>query len=230
MGTTTSLARIAALVGDPARASMLEALMDGRALTAKELALAARVAPATASGHLAQLTDGQLLSVLPQGRHRYFRLASPRVASMLESVMDLAATTERQRPRVRTPREDALRRARSCYDHLAGRLGVAIAASLVERSHLLLDDEACELTAAGSRFLDQRLGVDADGLAAGRRRLCRPCLDWTERRLHLGGAAGAAIARRCFALGWIERKPGSRALDITARGSEELRDAFGFAG
>lgn len=229
MSTTSSLAQIAALVGDPARATMLEALMDGRALTAKELALNAGVTPATASGHLAQLTAGQLLTVLPQGRHRYFRLASPRVAKMLESVMDVAADAPRPRPRVRTPRDEALRRARTCYDHLAGRLGVAIAASLVERGHLLLDDEAGELTAGGTRFLDQRLGVDPDGLASGRRRLCRPCLDWTERRPHLGGIVGAAIARRCFALGWIERQTGSRALVITASGATGLGEAFDFA-
>jgi DNA-binding transcriptional ArsR family regulator len=230
MCTTTPLAQIAALLGDPARANMLEALMEGRALTAKELALVAHVAPATASGHLARLTEGGLLCVLPRGRHRYYRLAGPKVAAMIESVMDVAADRVPRRPRAPSRREAALRRARTCYDHIAGRLGVAIADSLAERDFLRLDDDAAELTAAGAGFLAERLGIDSGRLGARRRILCRPCLDWTERRPHLAGAVGAAIAGRCFDLGWLLRQPGSRALAITASGSASLRETFGFAG
>jgi DNA-binding transcriptional ArsR family regulator len=211
------IAEIAALVGDPARANILSALMDGRALSAGELAYLAHVTPQTASAHLAKLVDARLLTDERRGRNRYFRLAAPEVARMLEEIMAVAvARAPRYRPA--WMRDEALRSARTCYDHLAGRLGVALAGSLAERGHVLLDDDGGEVTEDGARFLTG-FGLDLAGAAGKRRRFCRPCLDWSERRPHLGGAVGAALAQRCFALGWIERVKNSRAVAITPTGS-----------
>lgn len=222
------MAEVAALVGDSARANMLDTLMDGRAFTATELAFAARVSAPTASAHLAKLVDARLLSVVKQGRHRYYRLASPLVGRMLEGIMAVAAIETPPRYRPRSSRDEALLLARTCYDHLAGRLGVAIADSLVARSRLILNDDAGEVTAQGVEFL-RDLGVE---LAAVPRRnprmFCRPCLDWTERRPHLAGALGGMLAHRCFELGWLERRRDSRAVAVTARGRDGFRDAFGF--
>jgi DNA-binding transcriptional ArsR family regulator len=220
-----NIAEVAALVGDPARANMLVALMDGRALTAKELAFAASVSPQTASGHLAKLADGRLLTCVRQGRHRYYRVASPLVARMLESITLVAAIEAPPRHRPHSPRDDALRLARTCYDHLAGRLGVAIADALVVRGAVILSDDGGEVTADGAAFLADRLALDLARMPR-RRAFCRPCLDWSERRFHLAGAVGAALADRCFALGWGERLRGSRAVAITARGQVALRELF----
>jgi len=218
------IAEIAALVGDQARANMLSALMDGGEASAGELAYAAHVSPQTASAHLAKLVEARLLADRRRGRNRYFRLASPEVARMLEEIMAVAvARTPRYRPA--WMRDEALRSARTCYDHLAGRLGVALADSLAERGHLLLDDDGGEVTEDGARFFD-RFGLDLAGAAGQRRRFCRPCLDWSERRLHLGGAVGAALAQRCFALGWIERIKDSRAVAITPQGRDGFRAEF----
>ncbi len=223
-----TMAEVAALVGDPARAVILDQLMDGRALTATELAFAARVAAPTASGHLGKLLDARLLSVVKQGRHRYYRLASPLVSRMLEGIMAVAAIETPPRHRPRSPRDEALRLARTCYDHLAGRTGVAIADSLVERGRLILDDDGGELTADGLAFI-ARLDIDRAALQRrGGRLFCRPCLDWTERRPHLAGALGAALAQRCFDLGWLERLRDSRAVAITTRGRAGMRELFGF--
>jgi DNA-binding transcriptional ArsR family regulator len=223
MGESTRIATIAALLGDPARANILSALMDGRALTAKELAFAAHVTAQTASGHLAKLADGGLLTADRQGRHRYFRLASPLVGQMLEGVMAVAGpgpvhpTTWRG--------GEALRAARTCYDHLAGRLGVALADALSERDHVALGADGGEVTEAGRRFLAE-FGAEP---GPGRRVFCRPCLDWSERRPHLAGRVGAALANRCFELGWIKRQSDTRAVAITAAGHSGFRDSFGFA-
>jgi DNA-binding transcriptional ArsR family regulator len=222
-----SVAEVAALVGDPARTNMLVALMDGRALTAKELAFAAGVSPQTASGHLAKLAATRLLTCIRQGRHRYYRLASPLVARMLESITLVAAIEAPPRHRPRSPRDDALHLARTCYDHLAGRLGVAIADALVARQAVVLGDDGGEVTASGAAFLMDRLAIDLAEIPR-RRAFCRSCLDWSERRPHLAGAIGAALADRCFALGWIERLRDSRALAITRRGRSELRELFSF--
>lgn len=219
------MAEIAALVGDPARANILNALFDGRALTATELSFAASVSPQTASGHLAKLTQANLLSVVKQGRHRYFKLASPLVAQMLESIMAVASMAP-PRYRPRTPREDAMRRARTCYDHFAGLLGVGIADSLCQRGHVILSEEGGEVTESGMRFLAD-LGADVS--SPSRRPFCRHCLDWTERRPHLAGIVGAAITLRCFDLGWVKRERNPRALAITPKGQEGLRRTFGFS-
>jgi DNA-binding transcriptional ArsR family regulator len=217
------LAEIAALVGDPARANMLMALLDGRALTATELAFLARITPQTASGHLAKLVDGRLLSVAKQGRHRYFRLASPLVGRMLESINAMAALEGPPRHRPRSPADEALRRARYCYDHLAGRLGVGLADALIARGHVEFGEDGGVVTQAGAEFL-ARFGCDL--AARARRAFCRPCLDWSERRPHIAGAVGAALAARCFDLGWIARMRDSRAVSITAKGRAGLRETF----
>ncbi|MBL8838031.1 MAG: helix-turn-helix transcriptional regulator [Alphaproteobacteria bacterium] len=227
MSNATSMAAVAALVGDTARAIMLDALIGGRALTAGELAFVAGVSAPTASAHLAKLSDGGMVTVVKQGRHRYFRLASPLVARMLEGIMVVASVDAPPRFRPRLPRDEALRLARTCYDHFAGRLGVALADQLVARSLIVMGDDAGELTEEGSAFL-REFGVEiAPDARRHARAFCRPCLDWTERRLHLAGAVGASIARRCFALGWVARVRDGRALSISRPGADGFRRVFG---
>ncbi|HEX7216481.1 MAG TPA: helix-turn-helix domain-containing protein [Methylomirabilota bacterium] len=223
MITGPIIAEVAALVGDPARATMVSALLDGRALTASELARVARVTPQTASTHLAKLTAAGLLRVLPSGRHRHFRLASPAVADMIDGIVAVALE---QRPRYRplSRHARALSAARICYDHLAGRLSVALTDSLVAREYIVLDAEAAEITTAGARFFaDFGIGPPR----SSRRRYCRLCLDWTERRPHIAGAIGAAITRRCFDLGWMQRMTGSHAVIVTPSGRRGFRQRFG---
>jgi DNA-binding transcriptional ArsR family regulator len=223
MTDPNGIAATAALLGDPARANMLAALMDGRSLTAKELAYAAHVTPQTASGHLAKLADGGLLTANRQGRHRYYRLASPLVGQMLEGVMAVAGPAPTHPGSWRGG--EALRTARTCYDHLAGRLGVALADALSERGHVALSADGGEVTATGALFLDEFGAAPAPG----RRVFCRPCLDWSERRPHLAGRVGAALACRCFELGWIARQRDTRAVAITAAGRDGFRQRFGIA-
>jgi DNA-binding transcriptional ArsR family regulator len=231
MTSQSAFTEVAALAGDPARAGMLHALMDGRALTASELARAAGITPQTASGYLARLAVGGLLSVENQGRHRYHRLASPAVAQMLEGIMQVASGLGATRPRlVIGPRDAALRAARTCYDHLAGRLGVALADALVEGGQIELASDGGMVTKAGIAFFS-RIGIDLDGLATrgGRRSvrvLCRPCLDWSERRPHIAGTIGAALCAHSFESGWIRRNSGTRAVTITPKGQQVFRDEF----
>jgi DNA-binding transcriptional ArsR family regulator len=230
MASNARFAEIAELAGDPARAGMLHALMDGRALTASELARVAGVTPQTASGHLARLAAASLVSVQPQGRHRYHRLASPAVAQMIESIMQVASATEHPRRTLSVgPRDAALRAARTCYDHLAGRLGVALTDALVEGGQLELSTDAGLVTEHGLTLF-RRIGVDIDALMAerGKRRiLCRPCLDWSERRPHLAGAVGAALCACSFAAGWIRRLDGTRAVTLTPKGQRVFRERLG---
>jgi DNA-binding transcriptional ArsR family regulator len=230
MPTNAALAETAALIGEPARAAMLAALLDGRALTAGELAEAAGITPQTASGHLGKLTEARLLAMARQGRHRYHRLASPAVARLIESLLDVAATSAR-RPVATGPRDAALRRARTCYDHLAGRLAVAIADAMAARGQIELTPDGGAVTAAGQDFLAGLgvAGLGAAGAPARGRLFCRPCLDWSERRPHVAGVLGAALCTRCFELGWIRRKAGGRALEITPPGWRGFAEAFGIA-
>jgi len=216
MRAGTDLARMASLVGDPARANMLAALMGGTALTASELALEGGVTLPTASAHLARLTEGGLTKVTPQGRHRYYRLAGQEVAAMLESIMGVAATLG-PRKVLPGPRDTALRRARVCYDHLAGETGVALYDRLVAGGIVAEDGDAVRLNGDGRGWF-AALGIDVDGLSRSRRPLCRACLDWSARRSHLGGALGAAVLQRIFAKGWARRETGTRVVAFTPPG------------
>ncbi|PSH69708.1 transcriptional regulator [Phyllobacterium brassicacearum] len=226
MSNNARFAEIAALAGDPGRASMLNGLMDGRALTASELAQLAGITAQTASSHLTKMTEAGLLQVEKQGRHRYHRLASPAVAQMIESIMRIAAP-EVSVKAVRTgPRDAALRAGRTCYDHLAGHLGVSITDALIDAGHLELGIDAGEVTDSGLVLFD-RAGIDVDVIAKRGRILCRPCLDWSERRPHLAGAIGAALCSHCFDNGWIRRIEGTRAVSVTPNGQRQLRETFG---
>ena len=220
MITGPIIAEIATLVGDPARATILSALLDGRALTASELALAAQITPQTASTHLGKLTKAGLLLVDRNGRHRCFRLASPKVAEMIEGIVAVALE---KRPKFRplSRQARAVSAARICYDHLAGRLSVDLTDSLVVREYIVLDDQAAEITTAGTRFFTEF------GIAFPTPRLTRLCLDWTERRPHIAGALGAAITKRFFELGWIERVKRSHAVIVTPLGRRGLQETFG---
>ncbi len=232
MASNAMFAEVAALAGDPARAGMLHALMDGRALSASELARVAGITPQTATGHLARMTTAGLLCVEKQGRHRYHRLATPAVAQMIESIMRVASALDPERPKlVVGPRDAAMRTARTCYDHLAGRLGVALADALVASGHAEITSDGGMVTDAGVAFLD-RVGIDvAPLLERGGKRsgrvLCRPCLDWSERRPHIAGSLGAELCRQSFAHNWIRRIEGSRAVAITPKGYQIFREAFG---
>lgn len=216
------IAAVAALVGDPARANMLAELLGGRALAAGELARAAGVAPSTASEHLAKLAEAGLLERLRQGRSRYYRLASDEVAAMLESILVLAVDPA-PRPRAVPRVPAALKAARTCYDHIAGELGVAIADALLGSGDLVLTPDGGELTAKGLTRL-RPLGIA--GPAPSRRRYCRACLDWSERRPHLAGTLGAEILQNSLALGWVRRGEG-RTLSVTIKGRAGWRGLLG---
>jgi DNA-binding transcriptional ArsR family regulator len=219
------IAIVASLIGDPARANMLTALMSGKALTASELAREAGVTAQTASGHLAKLQDGGLVLCTQQGRHRYFRLSAPEIADLLESLMGIAVT--RGLAKTRTgPRDGALRRARVCYDHLAGEEGIRLVDCLVSSGWLSAKDGAFAVTAPGRRFFCD-FGLDMDALENQKRPLCRACLDWSERRPHLGGGLGAALLRRFQEQGWMRRIEGSRVVQVTPKGYLGLRRMLG---
>jgi DNA-binding transcriptional ArsR family regulator len=225
LGNHPSIAEVAALIGSPARANVLMALLDGHALTAGELAYVAGVSAQTTSGHLAKLTEAQLLTLTKRGRNSYYRLASPLICRMLEGIMAVAADGPR-RFQPPWPGNEELRLARTCYDHLAGQLGVALTDSLVTRERVMLTEDGGMVTAAGEDFL-RGFGVDIDRLSRGRRAFCRPCLDWSERRVHLAGALGSALAARCFEVGWIARIRDTRALRITPLGKQGFAETFG---
>mgnify|MGYP002780798469 CR=1 FL=1 len=210
------IARIASLVGDPARANMLTALMTGKALTASELASEAGITAPTASSHLRKLSDGQLIRVRQQGRHRYYALADDRVARSLEALMDLAAGTGHVRTRT-GPRDHALREARVCYNHLAGQMATRLFDRLAAQRYLGFTRDGLALTADGTAFFAQ-LGIDLAQLSTQRGPLCRECLDWSERRSHLAGSLGRALLTTILARGWATRDPGSRAVLFSPKG------------
>ena len=221
------VARIAALVGDPARAGMLLALMAGRALTARELAAVARITPATGSRHLALLVDAGLLRVSRQGRHRYHQLASRDVARLLEGIMQLAVSGTAPAPAT-GPRDPRMRFARTCYDHLAGRLAVALADRLVEERAVVIEEDTALLTDRAPAVLAS-LGLDGvtQAQGSGKRPACRPCLDWGERRMHLAGQLGALLCSHCLREGWLLQGANSRTLELTPRGARAFRDWLG---
>ena len=218
---------IASLIGEPARAEMLTALLADRALTATELATIAGVGKATASTHLAKLRDAGLLAVQDQGRHRYFRLADRDVAHLLESLMGVAFRTGAVRLKS-SPREPALRRARVCYDHLAGELGVQAFEALLALQAFEADATGLHITPAGIRWF-AALGVDVDAVQSQRRMMCRACLDWSERRHHLAGAWGAALLQRLFERGWARRIKDTRIVQFTPPGEREFQALFDVA-
>jgi DNA-binding transcriptional ArsR family regulator len=227
MVETSRIAEIGFLLGEPARTAMLTALMDGRALTAGELAECAGVTPQTASGHIARLAAADLLRVEKQGRHRYHRLASAEVAQIIEGMMQIASRSAPVRRLAVGPRDEALRRARTCYDHLAGRLGVAIADALAAKGAVELETEAGVVTPQGVAFFAD-IGIDlAAQLGRPKRAVCRPCLDWSERRPHLAGKLGAAICRHFIDRRWVRRIEGTRALRIAPEGRAALQTLFG---
>ena len=224
MNAHVPISSVAALVADPARARMLTALMDGRARTAKELAYGAGITPQTASSHLAKLCGAHLLTMERQSRHRYYQLAAPSVGNAVEALMAVSPV----RPRAAAPEGplDGLRLARTCYDHLAGRLGVSLTDAMVRRRLLTPAGRDYRLTPAGERFFE-RMGVDLDGARRQRRVFAHQCLDWSERRAHLAGSLGAALARRCLDLRWVRQVEEERTLTLTPQGRRALRTWFG---
>ena len=218
------IARIANLVGDPARANMLSALMNGGALTASELALEAGVGLPTASSHLSKLIDGGLLTVASEGRHRYYALAGPDVAAMIEAISGVAAHAGPQRTRP-GPRDATMREARVCYDHLAGEHAVAMFEGLLAQGVLQSDGDRIRIGKSGpARFA--AIGIDTAVFEGQRRPVCRACLDWSVRRSHLAGALGAAILDKILAEKWARREPEGRAIIFSPNGKVAFAKAF----
>ena len=224
------IAHVAALIGDPARANMLTALMGGQALTASELAREGGVTAQTASSHLAKMAEAGLLVRRKHGRHRYFALAGDEVGRMLEAMMGVAAASGQARTRT-GPKEPAMRDARVCYDHLAGTQAVAVLDALIARGAVeevadAAGDADLVLTDAGATLFE-RFGIDLPTLQQARRPVCRACLDWSERRFHLGGGLGAAVLTALYDRGWAKREDGTRVVRFTNSGLAQFRDMFG---
>ena len=222
-----NVATPAALIADPARAAMLMALFDGRAQPASTLAYIAGISPQAASNHLAKLLDGGMVSVESEGRHRYYRLAKPEIAAALEALACVASPIRTLEPPL-SREAKRLRDARSCYDHLAGRLGVAITEALLDRGFLEADDDSKRIAVspAGKAWFAE-LGVNIDDIKPGKHGIARRCLDWTERRHHLAGPVGARLLEKLLELGWLRRKGVGRNLEITEGGRYELKDRLG---
>lgn len=224
MSTTPDLTRLAGTIGDARRVQMLVLLMEGRALTAKELALGSGIEPATASAHLRRLLDDGLVASTAQGRHKYFRIADHQVAQIVEALMRIA---ERQpNPSSRPAAREPIREARFCYDHLAGSLGTGLLAVMRRKGWLLpaptdAVPKALEVTPKGARAL-HALGIRLPEVRSRRRQFACTCLDWSERRDHLGGALGAALAAHFTESGWIARKKHTRVVNITAEGGAQF--------
>ena len=224
MTEAANLVEVAALIGDTARATVLAALMGGRAMTSGELAAAANVNTATMSEHLAKLEAANLVSVAADGRFKYYRIASPRIAAMMESMLAVAAIDTPLRYRPRSASDTALRTARTCYDHLAGALGVCLADTMIAAGHIELAADGGEVTPAGLAFFhEHKVALE---VGKSKRVFCRPCLDWSERRYHIAGIVGAAICRTAFERGWVARIAGTRAISVTTDGRRAFRDVF----
>lgn len=220
MISTSTVAEIGSVLGDPARANMMIGMLDGRAWTARELADLAGVSPQTASSHLTRLVNAQMIRVEKQGRHRYHRIASPEIARLIEQMHVTGAAIAASRRSDPGPADAVMRELRSCYDHLAGRIAVELAGKL------LTSDEGGGLNLDASARLS-RVGIDLQALSLGRRPLCRTCLDWSERRPHVAGALGAAMLDRFGEMGWVRHRKMSRALILTAAGERGLAEIFG---
>ncbi|MDO9415789.1 ArsR/SmtB family transcription factor [Pararhizobium sp.] len=222
------IAQLGSLVGDPARANMLTALLSGKALTATELAAAAGITAQTASSHLAKLEAGGLIIQRKQGRHRYFSLTDDDVGFMLESLMGFAANRGFNRHRT-GPKDPALRKARICYNHLAGDFGVRMLDSLMADGTIVPVGDDLELSETGKTGM-QALGIDVEALSRQKRPVCRSCLDWSERRSHLAGSLGQALLDHFFAKGWAKREKESRAVLFTATGEKTFLGLFPASG
>jgi DNA-binding transcriptional ArsR family regulator len=221
-----SFSGTAFLLADPARAAMLMALLDGRALPAGELAYAARVTAQTASSHLAKLLAGGVVALETEGRHRYYRLAGSHVAQALEHLAAIRPQTQIRR-RALSPEAQRLRFCRSCYDHLAGQVGVAVTRALEDHEYLRpTENKRLEVTPAGSEWL-AGLGIDLRGVKPARGGLARQCLDWTERQHHVAGPVAVELMAALCASGWLRRGRASRAVDVLPKGRRELRAQLG---
>jgi DNA-binding transcriptional ArsR family regulator len=218
------IAHIAALIGDPARANMLTALMSGKALTASELAEEAGVTLQTASSHLSKLDQGGLVRPRRQGRHKYFSLANDDVARVLEGLMGLAAGSGHLRSRS-GPKDPALRKARICYNHLAGNMGIQLFDSLIHRGFLRTEDEALDLSEDGRAFVTV-FGIDVERLESGKMPVCRECLDWSERRSHLAGSLGRALLGRFEEMGWVTMERAARIVRFSPAGETAFASSF----
>ena len=219
------IARLAALIGDLARANMLTALMEGRALTASELAEVAGVSLPTASGHLTKLAKSALVTPRKEGRHKYFALADGDVAATLEALMGLAKSRDSKPQMSRGRSKAAMREARSCYNHLAGRTGVQMYQSLLVRGYLVEEEDTVRITPQGYDFM-MDFGIDMPALTAGRATMCRACRDWTERSTHLSGSLGRALFSRMLTLGWLRRDAESRHVWFTPSGKDAFSAVF----
>lgn len=220
---TTDLENMAALIGEPVRARMLWALLDGRAYTATELSLFADTSPQNASMHLAKLVQASLLKVNAQGRHRYYSFARDEVAYAIEALANLVPPRAPKKPL--PEKASPIKHCRTCYDHLAGKAGVMITDHLLQKGYLQEQDNAFTVPPAGQQWF-AGLQIDIAALQKKRRILARPCLDWSERRYHLAGALGAAVLQRCMLLGWARRAPRSRVVTFSVTGERAFRRLF----
>ncbi len=224
MVTTNEFTRVTSLIAEPARAMMLWSLLDGRAYTAGELAIAAGVSPQSASNHLTKLANHQLVSIEKQGRHRYYKIANPQVAYVIESIANLIPVTKQDKIRKPTCVSD-IGFARTCYDHLAGEIGVKLTASMLNQGWLIVENKNYQVTNTGIEQLLE-IGIDSNALKKSKRSFAHQCLDWSERKHHLAGALGAAILSKLLAFDWIRRKKHSRAVIITHLGQQKLYEHF----
>lgn len=226
MGINPNMAEIGSLLGETSRATMLASMMDGRFHTASELAYMAAIKPQTASFHLAKLVEGKLVRVEKQGRHRYFQLAGEEIAQLLEAFLAISPP-----PEVRSLKQSSqmklLQDARTCYDHLAGKLGVQLTESLLNTGFLKLEEKQFLITAEGAQFFTD-FGLDLDDLKRKRRSFSHACLDWSERRYHLAGALGEGMLTHFLSLGWVTRVPSIRAIKVTEKGRVGFKEVFKF--
>jgi DNA-binding transcriptional ArsR family regulator len=227
MDAEPDMSRLARTIGDATRVRMLILLTEDRALTAKELAYGAGVKPATATAHLRRLEGDRLVSSTTQGRHKYFRLTSPDVAHLVESLMVVAPAAAPQHASDKKT-VDVIRLARLCYDHLAGKLGVQLTAAMVARGLLVEEKRAFSITADGEDWFET-FGIDIPALRRNRRQFAYQCLDWSERKSHLAGSLGAAVAQRMIVLGWLVKAKRSRVVSLTEAGQRALMKRFGIS-